>query len=85
MNHKRIWEVAFTLLGAVLFAHCGGWQACLRLLHGASPSRHGWHHLLGVESVSGRTAGLDLGISCRGAVPEPVFADPDAARAVATN
>jgi len=40
---------------------------------------------LGMESVSGRTAGLDLGICCRGAAPEPVFADPDAARAVATN
>ena len=38
-----------------------------------------------MEIIQGRFASLCLGVCCRGASLEPVLADPDAARAVATN
>src|SRR5271157_566066 len=66
-------------------AHCSGWQASLRLLHGAPACHHGWRSLLGVESVQGRPASLDVGI-CRGCASfEPVLADTYAAGTVATD
>jgi hypothetical protein len=66
-------------------AHCSGRQASLRLLHGAPACHHGWRSLLGVESVQGRPASLDMDV-CRGCASfEPVLADTYAADTVATD
>ena len=54
-------------------------------LHGAPACHHGWRSLLGVESVQGRPASLDVDI-CRGCASfEPVLADTYAADTVATD
>ena len=66
-------------------AHCSSQQASLRLLHGAPACHHGWLSLLGMESVQGRPASLDMDV-CRGCASfEPVLADTYAADTVATD
>src|ERR1035441_7061221 len=65
-------------------AHCIGWQAALRLLHGAPACHHGWRSLLGAESVQGSPANLDMDI-CHGCASfEPVLANTYAPGELAT-
>jgi hypothetical protein len=60
-------------------------QTSIWLLHCAQASHYSRCHLLGVESLSGGTAGLDMGVHHRGNASEPVLANPNAPSPVAAN
>jgi len=60
-------------------------QTSLWLLHCAQASHYSRSHLLGMERLSDRTSGLELGVHRRGATSESVLSNSNAPNPVAAN